>query len=421
MSPQDVGSPPRLDARQSDPVTMGWMIGSPPPPDKIIRFADSSFFRFPRTRWSYSNMRQLMPTSVVARGDAQPHALPRAERSDLDDVRFQPVGLRDSMTWAESLLANFTDGILVLHRGQIVYERYFGVLEAHTPHIAYSVTKSLVATLASALVHGGILDEDAAVPSYVPELKSSGYADATIRHLLDMTTGIDYNEDYADENSSVWQFSRAGLFRPRPPGYQGPESFRAYLQTLRKASPHGERFAYKTVNTDVLGWVLSRVTGKTVAALLREHLWSKLGVEQDGYFTVDPTGVEFAGGGFNATLRDLAKFGEMMRLNGQFNGQRIVPAEVVADIRRGGSRAKFEPAGYIMLPGWSYRGMWWVSHNDHGAFTARGIHGQAIYIDPAAEMVIARFASHPQGANFHLDPTSLPAYHAVATYLMANA
>jgi CubicO group peptidase (beta-lactamase class C family) len=421
MNPQDVGSPPRLDARQSDPVTMGWMIGSPPPPDKIIRFADSSFFRFPRTRWSYSNMRQLMPTSVVARGDAQPHALPRAERSDLDEVRFQPVGLRDSMTWAESLLANFTDGILVLHRGQIVYERYFGVLEAHIPHIAYSVTKSLVATFASVLVHGGVLDEDAPVPSYVPELKSSGYADATIRHLLDMTTGIDYNEDYADENSSVWQFSRAGLFRPRPPGYQGPESFRAYLQTLRKASPHGERFAYKTVNTDVLGWVLSRVTGKTVAALLREHLWSKLGVEQDGYFTVDPTGVEFAGGGFNATLRDLAKFGEMMRLNGHFNGQRIVPAEVVADIRRGGSRAKFEPAGYIMLPGWSYRGMWWVSHNDHGAFTARGIHGQAIYIDPAAEMVIARFASHPQGANFHLDPTSLPAYHAVAKYLMGNA
>ncbi len=421
MNPQDVASPPRLDARQSDPVTMGWMIGSPPPPDRIIRFADSSFFRFPRTRWSYSNMRQLMPTSVVARGDAQPHALPRAERSDLDEVRFQPIGLSDSMTWAESLLANFTDGILVLHRGHTVYERYFGVLEAHIPHIAYSVTKSLVATVASVLVHGGVLDEDALVPSYVPELKSSGYADATIRHLLDMTTGIDYNEDYADENSSVWQFSRAGLFRPRPPGYQGPESFRAYLQTLRKASPHGERFAYKTVNTDVLGWVLSRVTGKTVAALLREHLWSKLGVEQDGYFTVDPTGVEFAGGGFNATLRDLAKFGEMMRLNGHFNGQRIVPAEVVADIRRGGSRAKFEPAGYIMLPGWSYRAMWWVSHNDHGAFTARGIHGQAIYIDPAAEMVIARFASHPQGANFHLDPTSLPAYHAVAKYLMGNA
>ena len=165
MNPQDVGaSSPRLDARQSDPVTMGWMIGSPPPPDKIIRFADSSFFRFPRTRWSYSHMRQLMPTSVVARGDAQPCALPRDERTDLDDVRFHPIGHSDPMTWAESLLANFTDGILVLHHGHIVYERYFGVLEAHTPHIAYSVTKSFVATVAATLVHDGILDEDADGP-----------------------------------------------------------------------------------------------------------------------------------------------------------------------------------------------------------------------------------------------------------------
>ena len=96
------------------------------------------------------------------------------------------------------------------------------------------------------------------------------------------------------------------------------------------------------------------------------------------------------------------------------------PAEVVSDIRRGGNRDHFALAAYTLLPGWSYRNMWWVSHNDHGAFTARGIHGQAIYIDPAAEMVIARFASHPQGANVNLDPVSLPAYHAVATHLMRD-
>ena len=114
----------------------------------------------------------------------------------------------------------------------------------------------------------------------------------------------------------------------------------------------------------------------------------------------------------------MARFGEMMRLGGRFNGQQIVPPAVVDDIRRGGNRDHFALAGYTLLPGWSYRNMWWVSHNEHGAFTARGIHGQAIYIDPAAEMVIARFASHPLGANANLDPTSLPAYHAVAQHLM---
>ena len=117
----------------------------------------------------------------------------------------------------------------------------------------------------------------------------------------------------------------------------------------------------------------------------------------------------------------MTRFGEMIRLDGRFNGQQIVPASVVADIRRGGSREHFSGAGYHTLPGWSYRNMWWVSHNAHGAFMGRGIHGQAIYVDPAAEMVIARFASHPLAGNINLDPTSLPAYDAVARHLMASS
>jgi CubicO group peptidase (beta-lactamase class C family) len=195
-----------------------------------------------------------------------------------------------------------------------------------------------------------------------------------------------------------------------------------YVQTLRKAYPHGERFVYKTVNADALGWVLRRVTNRSLSEPLRERLWSALGVEQDAYFTVDPTGVEFTGGGLNLTLRDMARFGEMMRLEGRYNGRQIVPKAVIDDIRRGGNREQFAAdADYKTLPGWSYRSMWWVSHNQHGAYTARGIHGQAIYIDPIAEMVIARFASHAPGANVNLDPTSLPAYEAVARHLMPSS
>ena len=154
---------------------------------------------------------------------------------------------------------------------------------------------------------------------------------------------------------------------------------------------------------------------------MRERFWSKLGIDQDAYFTVDPDGVEFAGGGLSLTLRDMARFGEMVRLGGVYNGQRIVPAAVFEDIRRGADRAKFATATYPTLKGWSYRNMWWVSHNDHGAFMARGIHGQAIYVDPAAEMVIVRFASHPLAGNVNLDPMSLPAYDAVARHLMASS
>jgi CubicO group peptidase (beta-lactamase class C family) len=413
-------APAPLDARASDPVTMGWMVGSPPPAARLVRFDDSSFYTFPRTRWAFSHMRELVPTVTVARGGAPVWTLPRAERKDLDAVTFTPIGGGAPVTWAAAFDVNYTDGVVVLHRGRIVYERYGSILAPERQHIAFSVTKSFVATLAGILIGDGVLDDRALVSRYVPELRQSGFGDATVRQLLDMTTGLDYSEDYADENAPVWNLGRAVGFLPRPPGYRGPATAYDYLASLTKASGHGERFSYKTPNTDALGWVLRRASGKPLAELLRERLYSKLGAEHDGYFLVDPTGVEFAGGGLHLTLRDLARFGELMRLGGRLNGQQVVPKAFIDDVMRGGDREKFAGAGYKTLPGGSYRSMWWVLHNSQAAYSARGIHGQAIYIDPAAEMVIARFGSHPLAANANYDATSLPAYDAVAKWLMTH-
>ena len=164
--------------------------------------------------------------------------------------------------------------------------------------------------------------------------------------------------------------------------------------------------------------MIRRATGQSIGQLMSERIWSRMGAEQDAYFTVDSVGNEFAGGGLNAGLRDMARFGEMMRNQGRFNGQQIIPAAVVQDIAKGGDKTAFPQASFPTLPGWSYRNMWWVSNNEHGAYSARGIHGQAIYIDPKAEMVIARYASHPMPNNPFNDPTSLPAYMALAKHLM---
>jgi CubicO group peptidase (beta-lactamase class C family) len=268
------------------------------------------------------------------------------------------------------------------------------------------------------LVAEGRLDPQALVPQYIPELKDTAFGDATVRQVLDMTTGLKYSENYADPDAEVWQHARAGSVFPRPPGYSGPQTFYEFLQTLQKDGEHGQAFAYRTVNTDVLGWLIRRVTGQSVGDVLSERIWQPLGAEEDGYILIDTVGSEFAGGGLNVTLRDLARFGEMMRLDGRFNGRQIVPKAVVDDIRRGADREHFAKAGYKLLPGWSYRNQWWITHNEHGAYAARGIHGQAIYVDPKAEMVIARFGSHPLAANANFDPTSLPAFHALAKHLM---
>ncbi len=408
------------DADESDPRKLGWMIGSPPPPDRILRFDDGSYFRFPAMRWSVSNFRQLMPTVNVSRGVGAPTPLKRRLRDDIDAVTFTPTGSGKTMTWRESLAANYTDGILVLHKGRIVYERYFGVLSPEGQHGAMSVTKTFVGTLAAMLAADRVLDPERIVSDYVPELAASAFGNATVRQVMDMTTGIRFSEDYADPNAEVWAHANAGNPLPKPADYTGPRSYYEFLRTVKSEGIHGEAFHYQTANTDALGWILARATDRSVAQLLSERIWSRLGAEQDAYMSVDSTGTPFSGGGLSAGLRDLARFGEMIRNGGRYNGEQIIPMAAVANIRRGGSREAFAKAGYAQLAGWSYRNMWWVTHNEHGAFMARGVHGQALYIDPEAEMVIARFASHPVASNAANDPTSLPAYHALAKHLMAK-
>ena len=178
-------------------------------------------------------------------------------------------------------------------------------------------------------------------------------------------------------------------------------------------------FGYRTVNADALGWVISRITGKSVAQLMAEIFWQRMGMEQDAYYQVDALGIPFAGGGLNASLRDLARVGEMLRLGGMWRGVRILPVGTVEDILHGGSPKKFAPSEPgKTLKGWSYRNMWWITNNSHRAYMARGVHGQAIYIDPVAEMVIVRLASTYLASNLQIDPLSLPAYSAVADYLL---
>ena len=261
-------------AQDSDPVKLGWMIGSPPPPDKIIRWADGSFLKFPQLRWSFSNTRQFVPTTNVSRGLLPPSPLPRAERGDLNAVSFVPLGKTEPMTWGQAFDANYTDGVVVLHKGRVVYERYAGALTPTGQHLAQSVTKSFFGTLGEILVAEGKIDENAKVTQYVPELKDSAFGDATVRQVMDMRTGLQYSEKYADPKAEIWDHVRAGGVLPRPPNYAGPKTFYEFLQTVKKEGEHGGAFAYKTVNSDVLGWIIRRVTGQSVGQVLSERIWS---------------------------------------------------------------------------------------------------------------------------------------------------
>ncbi len=411
--------PPALpDPAATSVDALGWMRGFPPAPDKLITFDDPRGNPFPRTRWSFSHIRETVPTANVWRGHAAPSALPAAPRA-LDGIRFKALGSGEELNFGQMVTRTYTDGILVLHKGSVVYEKYFGALSPERPHIAMSVTKSFVGTLAAMLVAEGRLDPTARVTQYLPEMKDTAYGDATVRQVLDMTIGVKYSENYADPKAEIFDYARAGGMLAQGPGYAGPKTFYDFLVTLQKEGAHDEGFTYKTVNTEVLAWILSRITQQSLPDLLSEKIWRRIGAEQDAYFMVDRIGTASGGGGLNTTLRDLARFGETMRNGGRANGQQVIAPAAVAEITAGGDKAKFAKAGYALLPGWSYKNMWWVTHNEHGAYMARGIHGQSIYIDPKAEMVIVRYAAHPIAGNAGNDPLTLPAFHAVAKALMA--
>ncbi|WP_178841562.1 serine hydrolase [uncultured Treponema sp.] len=412
------------DAEQTVPDRMGWMQGFPPAREKTLKASDNSFFEFPALRYSVNHIREFYPTRAVSAGNGKKYTVKTRLDPAIDNITFTPWDAQEPMTFEQSLAANYTDGIIIMHKGKIVYEKYPAGLKPDGLHAAMSVSKSFTGTVASILVAEKKLDPSKKVTDYIPELKNSGFADATVGQVMDMTTAIKYGEDYNDPNSEVWAYSAAGnVFRPD--SYSGPQNYYEYLATVKKLpdAEHGTTFGYKTVNTELLAWICSRVTGKGLTDMVSEMIWQPLGAHYDGYYQLDPSGIAFAGGGFDLNLRDMALFGEMLRNGGKLNGKQVIPAQAALDIAKGGSSDSYKEAfaksgEYPKLKGWSYHNMWWITNNSHGAYMARGVHGQAIYIDPAAQMVIARFASTYYASNKYIDPLSIPAYEAVADYLM---
>lgn len=209
-----------LSAENSDPRKMGWMTGFPPPPEKLIMQPESDFFSFPKLRWTVCHIRELMPTKQVNRGIGPPVPLDYAINDGIDAVTFTPMDGGKPMTWKESLSANYTDGMLIIHKGRVVYEKYFGCLDEMGKHAAMSMTKSITGLLAEILVVEGRLDDTVKVSSIIPELKDSAFGNATVRQVMDMTTALDYSEDYSDPKADIWVYSKAASPLPKPKGYE---------------------------------------------------------------------------------------------------------------------------------------------------------------------------------------------------------
>ncbi|WP_165393274.1 serine hydrolase domain-containing protein [Rivibacter subsaxonicus] len=405
------------DPASVEPLALGLMQGLPPPPDKRITLAN--YRDYPNARWAYRHMRELAPTLRVWRGRGTPSALEPAPRDLLAHRYEAPGGARQSI--GDWFTQTYGDGLLVLHRGRVVLEHYAGGMQPQDLHLAWSVSKSFVGLLAQLAIEAGQLDPEAPIGALIPELNATSSAGAwtaaTVRQVLDMTAGIRYREIYTDPSSEVFGYAFAGgLFAP-PAGYAGPRSLDAFLPMLAPEGEHGAGFHYKTAHTEVLAWLVARATGTPLAELLSRQLWQPLGMEEDGAFGVDPAGTAVGGGGLNLALRDLGRTGAMLAAGGRWNGRQIVPTALIEDIRRGGDREKFKASGYIERFGYSYRNQWWVPHDADGSFEAKGIHGQHLHVNPAAELVVAKFSSHPVSTTLFTQHADRAAFAAIAAAL----
>jgi hypothetical protein len=370
-------------------MTAALMDDFPPAPDRLVTL--SNWRKAPFSAWGFRNVRRLIPTAnIPASGQAT------AFETSLEEIGH--IGFKghdgNPTTVSQALRATHTDAFVVLRRGRIATEWYSDGMSATTPHIIFSVSKSICGALGGILADRGLLDPDDRVVDYLPELASSVYADCTIRHLLDMTVGIAFNEDYDDPNGDVVRYRHAGGWDPLPPGAP-PTDLRGFFATLKPdGKKHGELFHYVSTNTDVLGWVYERACDQPYADIASEYLWTPLGAERDAYITVDTHNATRPAGGMCVAPRDLARFGEMIRRRGIADGRQVVPGTWIDDINERGDPDAWARSEFAdIFPQASYRSNWYQVDRTKRVLCALGIHGQWIYIHPEAELVIIRMAS----------------------------
>ena len=370
---------------------------NPAPPPPIDR---SNWLYAPHLRYGFQHVQSFVRTARIGRGPGPVTPLQDAA-APMPPVVFNHGGR--PMTLDEALAATHTDALLVLHEGAVAFEHYTHGMRRDSLHLLMSCTKSVVGTLTGVLLHSGKLSLDARVVDLLPALGDSAFAEGTVRQLLDMNVGTAFDENYADPDSQINQLDFAIGWRDRPRDYDGPMHLLAALNELDTlAFEHGHRFSYRSPVTDVLGLVLERASRLPLAELIRETLWAPLGCEWDACITVDDQLAPLANGGLCTTLRDFARFGQLVLDRGQHLGEALIPADWIDDCRHGDAHSigAWQISDYAdRAPAGNYRNQWWCRNVHEGVLMASGIHGQNLYIDPVSRTVIAKFSSQPEPRN----------------------
>ena len=383
----------------------------------------------PVNRWAYWHVGEILPTYRVSRGDGPARELPRSPLADnraaADDLLAVSVTRADRSagTVGEVLADTFTDAYLVLQDGELVTEWYGPLGAPDRPHALMSVSKSVVGCVAAVLIDRGQLDPGREITGYVPELAVSGYAGALVRHVLDMRSGVRFLEEYANPHSDIRRLDEWVGWQP---GQGESRGLYRFLATLQAEAPHGERFLYRSAESDVLGWVCERAAGRPMAELMSELIWAPMGAEADAALLHDGLGAAVHDGGLCATARDVARFGQLLLDGGLVpdatgNTRRVVPPLWLRQAWAvdAGTRAAFaaSPAEWAFPGGW-YRHQFWFRPGDYGdVLLCLGIHGQMVHVSRRTNTVCVKFSTWPEAQNPAYLEETLRAFNAVGGFL----
>ncbi len=357
--------------------------------EKIVRlYKVNTLFDEANIVHNFSHMKDMFFWAPVkAGGKAAPldQTLAPLENS----LSYEFNGKRGNV--ADRLSQFQTTSLLVLHEGRIVHEQYFLGTEKEDHRVSWSMAKSVLSAIFGIVIEEGkIASLDDPVIKYVPALEDTAYRRASIRNVLNMASGVKFNEDYLDYNSDIKRMGRVLALGG------SMDEFAATIKETERTP--GTNRQYVSIDTHVLAMILRNVTGKSMMDLVAEKLWSKMGSRESIYYLTDGHGVAFALGGLNMRTRDYARFGQLFLKNGKWGGEQIVPADWISQSTRVSA-----PVSAVKGDSLQYGYQWWMPPKTDDEYFAVGIYGQYIYVNPKAKIVVVKTAAN---RNFRADGQS---------------
>ena len=367
------------------------MKGSPPPIEYQVTL--DNWRKYPFNSWSFVNVRNLIPTSPIYNNPDKKVILQK-QLIDIDDLVIDHKNT--SYKLKEIFKICDTDAFLVMHKGKIKFEFYDKFTRFNTPHIIFSVSKSLTSLLTGILVEKKVININNYISHILPETKGTAYEDATVRNVLDMSIASGFIEDYTGQAEIFKKYrSSTGWDLPETHSTQTLKGLHDFLSSMPKSNQkHGKKYHYCSPHSDLLGWIIERASGENYSKIMADLLFKKAGMNHEANVTVDKWGASRAAGGISVSPYDLLLISELVRNHGSNKNGQVIPAAWIEDfVNNKNNNSYLNQDNLERFPNGNYRSKWYQTGFKDNEYCAIGIHGQNIWINPQKEITIVRMSS----------------------------